>query len=103
MQQHDGPVWKWLAKAKKTEVACGLRNSHGEVLTPKETMQEVMSFWRRHWPDSEDLDEKLQTLQELYLENGLADNVRHPDMPPLTGEDLKRTLARQKGKALGPE
>ena len=24
MQQHDGPVWKWLAKAKKTEVACGL-------------------------------------------------------------------------------
>ena len=103
MQQEDGPVWRWLAKAKKTEVTCGLKDSSGKVLTPAETMQEVEAFWRRHWPSGEDLADKQEAIDNLYHEFGLGDQVRHPDMPPLSGSDLKRTLARQKGKAAGPE
>ena len=34
MQQQDGPVWKWLAKAKKTEVTSGPKDAQGMVLTP---------------------------------------------------------------------
>ena len=103
MQQQDGPVWKWLAKAKKTELTSGLKNAQGAVLTPAQTMQEVESFWRQHWPSNEDLENKHQVLENMFTEAGLADNVRHPDMPPLHGEDLKRTLTRQRGKAPGPE
>ena len=66
-------------------------------------MQKVETFWRRHWPSSEDLADKQDTLDSLYHEYGLGDQVRHPDMPPLSGSDLKRTLAHQRGKAAGPE
>ncbi|CAE7344986.1 Pol [Symbiodinium natans] len=103
MQQEDGPVWRWLAKAKKTEVTCGLKDSSGQVMTPVATMQTVEAFWRRHWPGSEDLADKLEVVENLYHEFGLGDQVRHPGMPPLSGSDLKRTLSRQKGKAAGPE
>ena len=103
MQQQEGPVWRWLAKAKETEVTSGLRNAQGSVLTPAQTMQEVECFWRQHWPSNEGLENKQQALETLHAEAGLADNVCHPAMPPLKAEDLKRTLARQRGKAPGPE
>ena len=47
MQQQDGRVWRWLAKANKTEVISGLRNAQGSVLTPAQTMAPSAALRRR--------------------------------------------------------
>ena len=101
MQQQEGPVWRWLAKATKTEVTSGLRNAQGSVLTPAQTMQEVECFWRQHWPSNEGLENKQQALETLHAEAGLADNVCHPAMPPLKAETSSALWRASGGKPLG--
>ena len=42
----------------------GLKNAQGAVLTPAQTMQEVESFWRQHWPSSDLLADFLNKIEE---------------------------------------
>ena len=102
LNEDDGAVWKWLAKPKQGNPACGLRDAKGAVLNPEDTVKAVESFWRKHWPQAHGLQEKLATLEQLH-DPGNSARGGNLHLPPVSREDLLRVLRKQKSKAAGPD
>ena len=96
IRSNEQKVWQWLRRDKQVEPVQHVLDPAGTPLDGHDLFKAIEQFWRGHWPTAPpDINENYSEL--LNNQNNL------PDLPPLTGWDLRNMASKKKKKAAGPD